>query len=141
MADIDLGRVFEALNNKLDMPTGVSQSNIDYVVESQLPTASNNYTWYRKYKSGWVEQGGKYDNGSLSDDFTVTITLPVTMKDSSYTLTAFASRNTNNFANRAGYTTAVIQTETSIGIGYYRSASGNQMQYINWQVSGMGASE
>ncbi|MBP9999681.1 MAG: hypothetical protein KBT14_03260, partial [Proteobacteria bacterium] len=31
---------------------------IDYVVESQTPTAENNYTWYRKYKSGWVEQGG-----------------------------------------------------------------------------------
>lgn len=32
--------------------------NYDFVVESQLPTAENNYTWYRKYKSGWVEQGG-----------------------------------------------------------------------------------
>ena len=30
----------------------------DWVVESQLPTAENNYTWYRKYKSGWVEMGG-----------------------------------------------------------------------------------
>ena len=23
----------------------------DYVVESQIPNANNNYTWYRKYKS------------------------------------------------------------------------------------------
>ena len=30
---------------------------IDYVVESKLPTAEDP-TWYRKYKSGWVEQGG-----------------------------------------------------------------------------------
>lgn len=30
----------------------------DYVVDWQTPAASNNYTWYRKYKSGWVEQGG-----------------------------------------------------------------------------------
>lgn len=30
----------------------------DYVTEWQTPTAENNYTWYRKYKSGWVEQGG-----------------------------------------------------------------------------------
>lgn len=30
----------------------------DWVVESQLPTAENNYTWYRKYKSGWIEMGG-----------------------------------------------------------------------------------
>lgn len=31
---------------------------LDYVIESQAPTEQNNYTWYRKYKSGWVEQGG-----------------------------------------------------------------------------------
>lgn len=30
----------------------------DWVVETQLPTAENNYTWYRKYKSGWIEMGG-----------------------------------------------------------------------------------
>ncbi|MBO4672683.1 MAG: hypothetical protein J5608_03465, partial [Alphaproteobacteria bacterium] len=33
---------------------------LDYVIESQNPTAENNYTWYRKYKSGWIEQGGYY---------------------------------------------------------------------------------
>lgn len=33
-------------------------TNYDYVIETQIPTADNNYTWYRKYKSGWVEQGG-----------------------------------------------------------------------------------
>lgn len=36
----------------------VADMNGDWVVESQLPTAENNYTWYRKYKSGWVEMGG-----------------------------------------------------------------------------------
>lgn len=30
----------------------------DYVVESKVPTASDP-NWYRKYKSGWVEQGGE----------------------------------------------------------------------------------
>ena len=33
-------------------------TNADYVVEWQAPSAENNYTWYRKYKSGWIEQGG-----------------------------------------------------------------------------------
>ena len=31
---------------------------LDYVIEWQMPNANNSYTWYRKYKSGWVEQGG-----------------------------------------------------------------------------------
>ena len=33
-------------------------SGTDYVIEWQEPVPENNYTWYRKYKSGWVEQGG-----------------------------------------------------------------------------------
>lgn len=41
-------------------------TNVDYVIESQLPTAANNYTWYRKYKSGWVEQGGIYQKAAFS---------------------------------------------------------------------------
>ena len=40
--------------------------NYDFVVECQLPTAANNYTWYRKYKSGWVEMGGILSVGSIS---------------------------------------------------------------------------
>ena len=40
--------------------------NGDWVVESQLPTAENNYTWYRKYKSGWVEMGGKSNTQEIN---------------------------------------------------------------------------
>lgn len=53
----------------------------DWVVESQLPTAENNYTWYRKYKSGWVEMGGEVN---LANDTFVTITLPVEMSNTLY---------------------------------------------------------
>lgn len=52
----------------------------DYVIETQLPTAENSYTWYRKYKSGWVEQGG--ETTEKSD----TVILPISMADSNYTL-------------------------------------------------------
>lgn len=37
----------------------------DYVVAWQMPTSNNNYTWYRKYKSGWLEQGGKLSGRSV----------------------------------------------------------------------------
>jgi len=46
------------LAGKVDLAAGVTQSDVDYVIESQTPTSDNNYTWYRLYKSGWVEQGG-----------------------------------------------------------------------------------
>ncbi|MDE6250206.1 MAG: hypothetical protein K2M34_01040 [Alphaproteobacteria bacterium] len=54
--------------------------NIDYVVEWQNPTAENDYTWYRKYASGWVEMGGEIIAG------TGTVTLPMQMANDHYTL-------------------------------------------------------
>ena len=48
------------------------------VVEFQHPTAANNYTWYRKFSDGWVEQGGLTQNGVS------TYNLPVTMADTNY---------------------------------------------------------
>lgn len=60
----------------------------DWVVESQLPSAENNYTWYRKYKSGWVEQGGR----SASQ----TVTLPIEMADVNYLIQLTGSCNTGN---------------------------------------------
>lgn len=50
---------------------GIALANIadiagDWVVESQLPTAENNYTWYRKYKSGWLEMGGSLSGRSVT---------------------------------------------------------------------------
>ncbi len=50
----------------------------DYVVQSQTPTAENNYTWYRKYKSGWIEQGG------ISTDSD--ITFPLEFSNTNYTV-------------------------------------------------------
>ena len=52
----------------------------DYVVDWQIPTSENGYTWYRTYKSGWVEQGGFSDTTSG----TVNIILPIVMADSNY---------------------------------------------------------
>lgn len=57
----------------------------DYVVAWQSPTADNNYTWYRLYKSGWVEMGGKI--GSSSIGF-ITVNMPIKMQDSNYSITA-----------------------------------------------------
>ena len=58
MTDINIGAISEALNNKVDLPSpSTPQDAVDYVVEKQEPTSANGYTWYRKYKSGWVEQG------------------------------------------------------------------------------------
>lgn len=125
MADIDLGAVLEALNNKVDLPTGDSQDGIDYVVDWQRPTADNNYTWYRKYKSGWVEQGG-----AISQSGTATVTLPITMSDNNYTLV---------FGNRSGtYEQLQSQNPTTTSFQLKNANSGGDASCC-WQVSGYAA--
>ncbi len=53
-------------------------SGADYVIAWQMPTSENNYKWYRKYHSGWVEQGGV-----LSSQ----VALPITMLNAAYIIT------------------------------------------------------
>lgn len=55
-------------------------ANADYVIEFQRPNATNNYTWYRKYKSGWVEMGGEITTNIN------TVALPIEMADNHYIL-------------------------------------------------------
>ena len=110
------------------------------IIAFQEPTALNNYTWYRLYADGWVEQGGNYDNGSLAADFNTTVTFPIEMANTRYTATAIASRNNATASARAGYTNIFTHSATQLGVGWYRNANTNEtMQYIDWSVSGMAA--
>lgn len=144
------GMKTETVNDKADrnllnsVPTSqfaqlLLNAGIDTVVASQLPTEANGYKWYRKYASGWVEQGGCYDKGSATRDFAITIDLPITMLNNLYTATATCARNTGNATNRSGYTTIFTQSETQLGIGYYGVGTSDTMQYINWEVKGKAA--
>lgn len=58
--------------------------DLDFVIESQMPTAENDYTWYRKYQSGWVEQGGAYTGNPLG---TVSVNLLIPFSDTNYSVT------------------------------------------------------
>ncbi len=105
---------------------------IDYVVEFQTPTPSNNYTWYRKYKSGWVEQGGQ---GVASSGITY-VTLPVQMASVGYTATGAilysgASEGTVGFQ--------FVKQTTRLGIGARFNGLFNNGLAVDWQVSGMAA--
>lgn len=48
---------------------------VDTVVSFIKPTAGNNYSWARVYASGWVEQGGVTQSGSVAQ--TVTLLVPM----------------------------------------------------------------
>ncbi len=100
----------------------------DYVIASQAPTADNNYTWYRKYKSGWVEQGGQIAS-TVATSASKTVNLLVTMANYYY----FAVSNTQYTGNDAPkYGGVVTSRETTyITLGHLNGYN------TTWQVSGM----
>lgn len=103
----------------------------DYVVESQLPTAQNNYTWYRKYKSGWVEQGG-----IIAETSTVaqkSIVFPVEMADANYNLQVTLVTDTNS--NSPTYYSVGARTKSATGFTCYAAANFTK----DWKVCGMAA--
>ena len=83
----------EMFNAKADIDLGNIPANYDYVIESQLPTADNGYTWYRKYKSGWVEQGGTHNRASSGK-----VTLHVPMASTPYWITLICYSGAQRYA-------------------------------------------
>ena len=118
--------------NELRVHDGVTPGGhiIDAVVDYQLPTAANNYTWYRKYASGWVEQGGLQTSATGSSG--VTVTLPVTMSDTNYTVVATVTGDQDYFVGCLNKTVSSFLWRSFTGAqGYDRAGS--------WQVSGIAA--
>ena len=126
MTDINIGAISEALNNKVDLPTpSTPQDAVDYVVEKQDPTSANGYTWYRKYKSGWVEQGGVLSQtGGVKS-----VSFPVEMADTNYTLIRVQNQTSSIQSNYPGWTSGT-ESRTTTGFTY------NAITTSVWQVSG-----
>lgn len=134
MADINFGAITEALNNKVDLPTpSTPQDAVDYVVEVQRPTEANGYTWYRKYKSGWVEQGG-LQSATTHGTNVSQVTLPVEMKDTNYTVVGAKDQSDSG---SVGLNLPVSKTTTYFtwSVAY----NSDQTRTLNWQVSGYAA--
>lgn len=131
----------ELFNGKADVSRVEVLEGYDYVVESQEPTADNNYTWYRKYKSGWVEQAG-YWKGNISiaqyNVKTVDITLPIEMSDGNYY--AAAECNTLNHVRvNTGYGTRVnTSTTMKVNIKEILNSTGT-ITRVEWYVCGQSA--
>ena len=113
----EIGEITEALNNKVD-------KGFD-IIEFQEPTAANNYTWYKKYRNGWVEQGGNVNGGT-----SMTATFPIEMADTHYTVA---------YGNISGtYEQVRTNTKTTTSINIKNSSGGGTVS-TDWQVSGMAA--
>lgn len=104
---------------------------IDPVVAFQVPTADNNYTWYRLYASGWVEQGGQ---ASVSQSASTTVSLPITMANTTF----YVNFNTTDTADGASVSRSTRITSASqieLRLGYGSNLTRNGV----WEVKGMAA--
>ena len=124
MPDIDFGQISEALNNKTDrdLRNVDTTAKADAVIDYQEPTAENNYTWYRRYASGWVEQGGIYNTSAL--------TYLIPMADTNYIMFLQPMDTSGKYAMNC-------QNLTTTGASINTAAS--QWHNYSWQVSGMAA--
>ena len=137
--EIDIGQITEALNDKTDrdMQNVDTLAGADAVIEFQKPTSDNGYIWYRKYASGWVEQGGTIDKGSNVRDISSMITLPIEMANIFYSVSLI------------GYNTSTGPTSMCIGSSHrsltgffaycYGFGTSDTGRYLIWKISGMAA--
>lgn len=111
-----------ALGEKANTDLSNISSNIDYVIES----GSNGSQWYRKYKSGWLEQGGFCARG-------ISIVYQKPFVDSNYALTVgLYSRNSQNGSI---YKNISFNSKTSTGFTGTDSVGGD----LDWIAIGQGA--
>ena len=99
------------------------------VVAEQLPTSANNYTWFRKYANGWVEQGGTYSwsgNGEKGP-----VSLPIAMSNTNYQV---MMTTVGTDVDGSDTTTIYSRTTSSFNIGAYASS-----RELVWEVKGMAA--
>lgn len=127
-----LGDVSEIRDNITTLDTRTT-GLIDYVTAFQAPSAENNYTWYRKYKSGWVEQGA---SAPVAGGNSISIVLPVTMANSNYTI-LLSQQNSDTSVNL--FTLSFYNKATNGFSVNSRYASSNVARDFLWQVSGMTA--
>lgn len=114
----------------------------DYVVASQAPTSANSYTWYRKYKSGWVEQGGTCSLAQVGTNqrSETRVQFPIAMQyiePRSYKV--FVTR-TDDPGNTYGVTTRTgARSSSYVDIVYFTTVSVSGALSMDWMVMGIAA--
>lgn len=110
------------------------------IVDFQEPTSSNNYTWYKKYRNGWVEQGGfgTLPAQSANTVGSARLNLPVTMANGNYT-------SSWERVVDGGNTYELVQVSTDrqttyIDVNFFSTVATNGASTVSIVVQGMSAS-
>lgn len=121
-----------ALAKESEIPSDINIA--DYVIATQLPSSENNWKWYRKYKSGWVEQGGFLPNKSGSG--TIQLIIPLT---SAPAVVSFVPVNNSGTPWASGQANPEYNYSASSGTAIaYVVNDGRQQMF--WWAAGIAAS-
>ena len=134
MVQLATGATDQALETCTSVLSDVSALNAHRVIEFQVPTAENGYTWYRKYADGWVEQGGV---NTTANDTTVTISLPIAMFDNNYTVQKTCITDSSFLLSNISFRTFAVSAKTTTSFQTF--ANQTSTGGFNWQVSGKSA--
>lgn len=106
----------------------------DYVVESQVLSDGS---WYRKYKSGWVEQGGYFKHPDSGGTGTATITLPVEMASSNYQVIRTTDKGGIDNASDSKWVVGINgNTRTTTSFSFFYEQISHAIGDF-WEVKGM----
>lgn len=128
MADINIGQITEALNNKLDRD-GMNAGNPASVV---IETYSNETSWYRVYSDGWCEQGGTVE---ATSNIWVTITLLKPYINTNYNLQGGSKILDSSYPNNALSVSFRNYTQTTFETAVHDDETINKGTWT-WQACG-----
>lgn len=119
-------------NGKVDLDG--NNATFPHIIEKQDPTSDNDYTWYRKYSDGWVEQGGR--TSSVYAASGTTQTLPIEMTDTNYQVMV-----TQLTPRRDGIATAAAvggyaYSTTAVYVCARPYSGFSESTYLSWEVRG-----
>lgn len=125
--------VYDTEKKQLRIHDGMAMGGytVDPLVAFQIPTEENGYTWYRKYASGWVEQGGIL----LATGATTTVVLATEMSSVNYSISVTQRLNrTGSDWNANAHVISSTITASQFGV---RTGSTTDTNSIFWEVKGM----
>lgn len=138
-ASVDLNGLNETIADKMDNDFGNATIGFDPVIdyypktdaEKTAEANSGTYRWWRKYRSGWIEQGGETD----ARDVTVTYLKP--FQTSNYTVLGSCL-----YTSLGGDYTPAFSNKTATSIRIYIDYGGTPASYgVSWRACGQGADE
>lgn len=133
LANINISALAEITNS-------IENLNAHRVINFQAPTAENNYTWYRKYADGWVEQGCL--NCSLAAQEANSVaparcSFPITMNDTIYHTTWIRTADGGNTYELTQIN--IFKSTTYVDVYFFSTVATAGASTVDISVCGMAA--